>query len=170
MSHWIRRSLTGGERALAQSVFGHDIGLSSIRMVCAPWPVTRAFVPGRWFGFDWIIWPRQLYCADASEAPLALQALFVHELVHVWQAQQGTNLLLAKLRAGDSVSSYAYPLNCQNWKALNIEQQASAIEHQFRLLRGGQAPAGREFYERLCPFALSAFSGTRLEPGDGKAK
>jgi hypothetical protein len=124
-------------------------------MVSAPWPVTRAFVPGRWFGSDWIIWPRRLYCPDYSEAPLAIQALLVHELVHVWQAQQGTNLLFAKLQAGDSAASYAYPRDCQDWQALNIEQQASAIEHQFQLKRGGRAPADEDFYDRLCPFPQS---------------
>lgn len=159
----MRRPLTQGELALAQSVFGHAINLLTIRMVCAPWPVTRAFVPGRWFGRDWIIWPRRLFRPDASEAPVALQALLVHELVHVWQAQQGINLLVAKIRAGDSAASYTYPLDCRDWKTLNIEQQASAVEHRFRLQRGGQAPAAREFYDRLCPFPQAAAAISGLE-------
>lgn len=166
----MRRPLTFGEIELAKSVFGNAITLTTVRLVSAQWPISRAFVPGRWFGRDWIVWPGRLFRPDTSEAPLSLQALLVHELVHVWQAQQGTNLLVAKLRAGDSAASYAYPLDCQDWKALNIEQQASVIEHQFRLLRGGQAPADLDFYERLCPFSRTEGLSARPEPVDGWAR
>ena len=79
----------------------------------------------------------------------------MHELVHVWQAQQGVNLLLAKLRAGDRRESYVYPVDdggC-DWSALNIEQQAMAVEHAFRLAGGERAPAAAAFYRSVLPFA-----------------
>jgi len=146
------RPLTEGERALARSVFDDAIPLDRVRILAGPRPFDRAFVPGRWFGRDWIVWPSRSLPADLSQASLNLQAMFIHELVHVWQAQQGVNLLLAKLRAGDSKASYAYPLDADDWAALNIEQQAMAVEHRFRLSRGVGAPCDAAFYDRLCPF------------------
>jgi len=147
------RGLTRGEAALAVSVFGQAVALQPIRLAAAPRPLNRAFVPGRWFGRDWIVWPQASLLADISSGPLHLQATLIHELVHVWQAQQGVNLLIAKLRAGDSRASYRYPLDpACGWASLNIEQQAMAIEHRFRLSRGGAVPADRAFYDRLCPF------------------
>lgn len=149
----IARALTEGERALARSQFGEAVVLDRVRLLPSPRPFNRAFVPGRWFGRDWIVWPGLGLADDLSRGPLAVQAMLIHELVHVWQAQQGVNLLLAKLRAGDSHASYRYPLDpgC-GWEALNIEQQAMAVEHRFLLSRGGRVPADGAFYDRLCPF------------------
>ncbi len=146
------RTLTGAERALAGSVFGEALRLDTIRLMASPWPFDRAFVPGRWFGSEWIVWPRRTLPPDIGAAPLRHQALLVHELTHVWQAQQGVNLITGKLRAGDRVSSYEYPvgMDCE-WGGLNIEQQAMVVEHRFRLSRGGSVPAGPEFYNRVCP-------------------
>src|SRR5690606_29918929 len=93
------RALTEGERALAAEAFGDALTLETIRFLPAPWPFKRAFVPGRWFGRDWIVWPRLNLPSDLAAAPLRLQAMLVHELTHVWQAQQGVNLLTGKIRA-----------------------------------------------------------------------
>lgn len=146
------RRLTAGERALAEEVFGDALDLGPIRILPAPWPFARAFVPGRWFGRDWIVWPFRSLPEDFALALLHQQAVLVHELVHVWQAQQGINLLAGKLAAGDRRASYAYPLDdsCL-WEKLNIEQQAMVVEHRFRLSRGGRAPGGQAFYDRVCP-------------------
>jgi len=152
MGGTVIRPLTEGERTLARSVFDDAIPLDRVRILASPRPLDRAFVPGRWFGRDWIVWPSRSLPADLSLASLDLQATLIHELVHVWQARQGVNLLLAKLRAGDSKASYAYPLDADDWAALNIEQQAMAVEHRFRLSRGARAPCDAAFYDRLCPF------------------
>ena len=155
------RGLTRGEAALAVSVFGQAVALKTVRLIAAPRPLDRAFVPGRWLGRDWIVWPRAGLLPDISKGPLHLQATLIHELVHVWQAQQGVNLLIAKLRAGDSRASYRYPLDpACGWASLNIEQQAMAIEHRFRLSRGGVVPADRAFYDRLCPFPAGDFTNS----------
>ncbi|WP_122465488.1 hypothetical protein [Brevundimonas lutea] len=148
------RGLTSGERALAAESFGPALALDQVRLLAAPWPVVRAFVPGRWFGRDWIVWPERSLPADFTAAPLRQQAVLIHELVHVWQAQQGVNLLTGKLRAGDRPASYAYPLDdsCL-WEGLNIEQQAMVVEHRFLLSRGGRVPATQAFYDRVCPLA-----------------
>lgn len=152
------RGLTDGEAALAREAFADDLALGTIRFLTSPWPFDRAFVPGRWFGREWIVWPHRTLPADFAQAPLKLQAVFIHELVHVWQAQQGVNLLTGKVRAGDRPQSYEYPVGMDcDWGGLNIEQQAMVVEHRFRLTRGGTAPADRAFYDRVCPI------GPRLE-------
>ena len=146
------RGLTDGERALAAEAFGDALTLTTIRILPAPWPVERAFVPGRWFGRDWIVWPKQTLPSDIADAPLRLQAMLVHELTHVWQAQQGVNLLTGKIRAGDKPSSYEYPVGMDcDWGGLNIEQQAMVVEHRFRLTRGERTPGDPTFYDRVCP-------------------
>lgn len=149
------RALTPGELTLAAEVFGRALDVNRVRILRTPWPLVRAFVPGRWFGRDWIFWPTRSYHIDMSVAPLPVQATFIHELVHVWQAQQGINLLFGKLRAGDSAASYRYEVsdNC-HWDALNIEQQAMVVEHRFRLSRGMNAPADMGFYDRVCPLVV----------------
>ncbi|HYC68992.1 hypothetical protein [Brevundimonas sp.] len=146
------RPLTNGEAALAREAFGDALRCESIRFVTAPWPFDRAFVAGRWFGREWIVWPRHTLAADIAAEPLRTQAVLIHELTHVWQAQQGVNLLTGKLRAGDRPASYEYPtgMDC-SWGDLNIEQQAMVVEHRFRLLHGGAAPAPPDFYDRVCP-------------------
>ena len=146
------RSLTDGERALAAEAFGEALALDPIRLLPVPPPFDRAFVPGRWFRRDWIVWPRRTLPPDIAAAPLRLQAVLIHELTHVWQAQQGVNLLTGKLRAGDRPSSYEYPVGMDcDWGGLNIEQQAMVVEHRFRLTRGQTTPADRAFYDRVCP-------------------
>jgi len=152
------RSLTGGEKALAAEVFADDLNLDDVRILTAPWPVARAFVPGRWFGRDWVVWPRGTLVEDIAAADLNHQATFIHELVHVWQAQQGVNLVTGKLRAGDRREAYVYAASDDcTWASLNIEQQAMVVEHKFRLSRGAVAPADPAFYDRVCPI------GRRME-------
>jgi hypothetical protein len=145
------RGLTEAEAALAREVFGAALDVDPVRLWAAPWPFRRAFVAGRWFGRDWIVWPAPLP-VEIAEAPLRLQALLVHELVHVWQGQQGISLLIAKLKAGDDAAAYRYPVDdlC-DWRGLNIEQQAMVVEHRFRLSRGERTPADQVFYNRVCP-------------------
>lgn len=152
MGRSVIRALSPAEAALAREVFGRDLRLDDIRILGAPWPFTRAFVPGRWFGRDWILWPRASLTPDLAQALLRTQGVFIHELVHVWQAQNGVNLLSGKLKAGDGPGAYAYPVDdgCE-WIGLNIEQQAMVVEHRFLQTRGVRVPADRAFYERICP-------------------
>ena len=148
------RALTGGERALAGAVFADALDLDPIRLVGSPWPFDRAFVPGTIAGRQWIVWPGRGLPDDIAVAPLAVQATLIHELVHVWQAQSGVNLLFAKLRAGDGAAAYAYVVHDEcRWAGLNIEQQAMVVEHRFRRSRGLVTPGDDAFYDRVCPFA-----------------
>lgn len=136
------RRLTRAEQALGQEVFGDGLRTGRVRILALPlWD--RAFVAGP----QLIVWPAATLPADFGVAPLELQAVFVHELTHVWQAQNGVRLLRAKLRAGDSASSYAYDAaGLGDFARLNIEQQAMVVEHAFLASRGGPAPLAAELY------------------------
>jgi hypothetical protein len=146
------RPLTPGETELAREAFGEHLRYDTVRFLTSSWPFNRAFVAGRWFGRDWIVWPGRTLPSDIAAAALGVQAVLIHELTHVWQAQQGVNLLTGKLRAGDRPSSYEYPvgMDCE-WGGLNIEQQAMVVEHRFRLTRGQRTPGDQAFYDRVCP-------------------
>ncbi|MDB5445775.1 MAG: hypothetical protein JWQ97_1092 [Phenylobacterium sp.] len=146
------RCLTPGERALAQEVFGEALRLERVRILAVPlW--RRAFVAGPGL----IVWPGRALPADFALAPLRQQASFVHELTHVWQAQNGVGLLRAKLKAGDSAAAYAYDLTqgC-DFAGLNIEQQAMVVEHAFLAFRGEAAPHPAELYAQIRPAWRSA--------------
>lgn len=145
------RCLTSGERRLIAAEFGDAVDLDAVRLLKTPWPFDRAFVPGRWFGRGWILWPSRSLPQDFAAAPVALQAVLIHEMVHVWQAQTGVNLLTGKLRAGDGIKAYAYPEAPCGWEALNIEQQAMTVEHRFRAERGQRVPENATLYGDLCP-------------------
>ena len=140
----VLRRLTDGESALAREVFGAGIAPERVRILALPlW--NRAFVAGPGL----IVWPAATVRADFADpaTPLRVQAVFVHELTHVWQAQNGVRLLLAKIKAGDRDESYAYDLSGElEFPAMNIEQQAMVVEHAFLVSRGGKAPQGADLY------------------------
>ena len=145
MKPFALRRLTPAERALAAEMFGAGLDAARVRLLAVPiWP--RAFVAGAAL----IVWPARDLPADFGDAPLGAQATFVHELTHVWQAQTGMNLLLSKLRAGDSAATYAYQLTAETeFARLNIEQQAMVVEHCFLVARGQLAPCAPELYENI---------------------
>jgi hypothetical protein len=134
--------LTVHEQMLAREIFGGALDPAPVRILAIPlWK--RAFVAGPRL----IVWPATQLPRDFGDAPLALQATFVHELAHIWQAQNGVRLLRAKLKAGDSAAAYAYDLSVDpDFRTLNIEQQAMVVEHAFLASRGGQAPHPAELY------------------------
>jgi len=136
------RRLTEGERGLAAEMFGPALDARRVRILALPvW--SRAFVAGPAL----MVWPAAQAAADFSAAALGVQAVFVHELTHVWQAQQGVGLLRAKLRAGDSAASYAYDLAAgPAFPALNIEQQAMVVQDAFLSRRGQSTPHPAKLY------------------------
>src|SRR5690606_16016409 len=112
------------------------------------WP--RPFVAGSRL----MVWPARSALEDFADpgTPLSLAAVFVHELTHVWQAQNGINLLIGKLKAGDRAASYAYDLGgAPDFSRLNIEQQAMVVQHAFTLRRGGRAPYDATAYASVLP-------------------
>ena len=141
------RFLTPAERALGREVFATAVDLERVRILALPlW--RRGFVPGAGL----IVWPSAALPACFATAPLALQGAFVHELAHVWQAQHGVFLPLAKIKAGDSERAYAYELGEEtDFATLNIEQQAMVVQHAFLAARGVAAPHAAAVYARLSP-------------------
>jgi hypothetical protein len=144
MTPFTLRRLTVGERALAVEMFGQGIDAARVRLLALPiW--NRAFVAGP----SLMVWPARAAPADFSAAPLALQAVFVHELTHVWQAQRGVGLLLSKIKAGDGAAAYAYDLSAgADFTRLNIEQQAMVVQHAFESAHGLDAQHPQDVYAR----------------------
>jgi len=138
------RRLTEGERDLADEMFAGGIDAARVRIFAIPvWD--RAFVAGSRL----MVWPATGAATDFADPATSLddQATFVHELTHVWQAQHGVVLALAKIKAGDSWAAYAYDLERgPGFTAMNIEQQAMVVEDAFRLSRGGVAPHPADLY------------------------
>ena len=146
------RRLTEGEKALATAVFGSALALERVRIFALPvW--RRPFAAGPALVF----WPASVAWQDFSQAHLSLQGVLIHELTHVWQAQTGVNLALAKLRAGDGPEAYHYePRFGLGFSDLNIEQQAMAVQHAFLASRGASTPFTPEVHAAL-------LAGTPLE-------
>jgi hypothetical protein len=119
------------------------------------WTTRRPFCAGGllWPGRSLVLYPPDEARADFVEASLSEQGIFIHEMTHVWQSQQGVNLLLAKLRAGDTAASYAYDLTPEcAWDGFNIEQQAMIVQHAFLLRRGRLARHPETAYLAVLPF------------------
>jgi hypothetical protein len=142
------RGLTPAEKAVAAEVFGAGLNTDRVRIMAIPqW--RRAFVAGPGL----MVWPSATIRPDfaAPGVPLRVQGVFVHELTHVWQAQNGVWLILAKLRAGDGPGAYRYDIDGTPFAAMNIEQQAMLVEHAFLSARGAPAPHAAERYATLSP-------------------
>lgn len=139
------RRLTAGERTLAAEVFGTGLDAARVWIIANP-VFSRIFTPGSWL----IVWPATKARRDFADpaTPPREQGDLIHELTHVWQAQRGTFLLTAKLKAGDSDESYEYDLiNGPPFPELNIEQQAHVVEDAFLITRHQSVRHPRAVYE-----------------------
>jgi hypothetical protein len=135
------RKLTDGERRLSQSVFGDAIDCTRVRIIHRRWwpfqPREVAMAPT---GNIHIPPNSSLWSDDFGEASIGLQALFLHEMTHVWQAQTRGGLYLVLMR--HPFCRYSYSL--EPGRALEdygLEQQAEIVRHFF-LLRQGAGVAG----------------------------
>lgn len=148
------RGLTAGEVALARSIFGDAIDYAPVRIKrrkffpLQPKGVTMApmghlhFHPGAGH-----------YCDDFSAAALHTQAHFIHEMVHVWQAQRLGRWYLVLRR--HPWCRYDYAMR-PGWalKRYGIEQQAEIVRHAFLLRNGAQVAgvADAAVYDTVLPF------------------
>lgn len=93
------------------------------------------------------------YCEDFGKASLPRQAHFIHEMVHVWQAQQKGSWWLVLNRM--PWARYDYTLK-PGWTLdqYGIEQQAEIVKHAFLLRRGAKVEgvADERAYARLVAF------------------
>ena len=136
------RRLTDGEVRLARRVFGPAIALDRVRVHAGGFGRFAVTVGSRLF------LPAGLWREDFAGAEPVLRALFVHELVHVWQFQTRPLRTLASwARAvvtggyGPGLPAYRYSLPFGAFAALGLERQASVVEHAFLLGLGRRTPA-----------------------------
>ena len=132
------RSLATGELALVRSMFGDAIDLSRVTIRRRRWfplqPREIAMAPRGHVHFH----PRaSAYCDDFAAAPLHRQALLIHEMTHVWQAQARGTWWLVLMR--HPWCRYDYALR-PGWplERYGIEQQAEIVKHAFLLRRGAK--------------------------------
>jgi hypothetical protein len=148
------RPLTIAERALAMSVFGDAIDYDAVELRARKWlffqPRRTVMAPMGHMHFN----PAgDIYCDDFCDQPVERQALFIHEMVHVWQAQTRGRWYLVLMR--HPLCRYTYTLK-PGWplERYGIEQQAEIVRHYF-LLRQGVVVAGApgvEAYRAVLPF------------------
>ena len=146
------RPLTLPERKLAQSVFHGAIDLDAVRINNRKyWPFQPRRVTMAPNGQIWFHPKGGLYCDCFAAAPIDAQALLIHELVHVWQQQQGIFLPLAR----HPFCRYDYSLK-PGWDLTRygIEQQAEIVKHAWLLGQGYTVPGAPPLsqYESLLPF------------------
>lgn len=148
------RGLTTGEIALARSVFGDAIAYEGVRIHNRKWaffqPRHVVMAPMGHLHFH----PRgDVFCEDFCEQSLARQGLFIHELVHVWQAQTRGRWYLVMMRW--PFDRYSYSLK-PGWplSRYGLEQQAEIVRHYFLLSRGQAVPGapGLDAYRAILPF------------------
>jgi hypothetical protein len=150
----IERLLTEGERKLARSVFGDAVDYALVRIVRGKWfpfqPRNVAMAPMGNIHFH----PESpLWSEDFSAESRSLQALFLHEMTHVWQTQTRGLFYLPLMR--HPFCSYSYRLRPgRPFGRYGLEQQAEIVRDLF-LLRGGgvtRQPVRRDELEALIPF------------------
>jgi hypothetical protein len=146
------RLLTPSEIALARSVFGDAIDYAPVRLHRRKWAFfqTRRTVMAP-DGNIWFHPDGHSYCDDFCGADFDAQGLFLHEMTHVWQRQQGIFLPLRR----HPFCRYGYALKPgQPFARYGLEQQAEIVRHAF-LIREGRTVAGApplSQYQSLLPF------------------
>lgn len=143
-----------GEIALARSVFGDAIDYRRITIRRRKWfplqPRRVTMAPRGHLHFH----PESSsYCDDFSRATLARKALFIHELVHVWQVHTRGDWFLVLNR--HPWCRYDYVLK-PGWRLeqYGIEQQAMIVQHAFLLREGASVPGAPPLsqYLSILPF------------------
>jgi type VI secretion system secreted protein VgrG len=158
------RALTPGEVALARSVFGDSIDYDKVRINDRSYlpfglqPDNQAMTPNGHMYFD----PAgTLYRDDFSKADIGKQALFIHEMTHVWQHQHGVHVEADALKGlvesrGDYAEQYKYQLEPnKKFSDYNIEQQGDIARDYFYLLHGRRRDGEPDIsaYRDVLPFA-----------------
>jgi hypothetical protein len=146
------RPLTLNERGLVQSVFKRTIDIDRVRIHNRKWfwfhPARVTMAPD---GHIWFHPKTDLFCEEFCNRNMTVQALFIHEMTHVWQYQSGIFLALKR----HPFCRYDYSLK-PGWtlSRYGLEQQAEIVKHVFLLRNGvkvpGAPPLGQ--YDGVLPF------------------
>jgi hypothetical protein len=138
MNEFQYRGLTSGEIAMARPVFGDLINYAEVKIFNIPYlpwqPVNIFMAPnGNLFVHQ------KYFCPDYSKCSISLQGIFIHELAHILQFQQQTNVILkgAILQLGYYLSLKQYnPYQYQfiegkAFSSYNLEQQGDIARDIF---------------------------------------
>jgi hypothetical protein len=140
------RALTDGELAILRPIFGASIDYTVVRILDDKFtphqpqytymtPESSVYAPGVLWRDDFSVDPDPYY-----------RAVFVHELAHVWQYQNGMDMVAAGFAAFASVQGEyqrAYPYTLTPTSDLldfGMEQQASILEDWYLVRVHGYAP------------------------------
>lgn len=142
--------MSEGEIALGRDLFADEIAWAKVRVIQAPKLGFAAMVPlkhGIWFSH----WRAPEDFAKASHHE---QGWFIHELAHVWQAEHGIVLALAKLKAlrGEDYRVRLKP--GAPLAAYNIEAQAEIARFLFLARLDARVPFTRADLEAAWPARL----------------
>jgi hypothetical protein len=146
------RPLTHAEIALARSVFGDAINYAHVLIHARKWwPFQHRQMAMAPDGHLWLSPGGSIWCDDFCDHSIDRQGLFIHEMVHVWQHQQGINLILRR----HPFCRYDYTLK-PGWTLdrYGIEQQAEIVRHTFLLRAGEEVPGAPPLgqYDGILPF------------------
>ena len=156
------RRLTEGEIALARTVFGDLIDYPRVRLG-----------EGGLGGFAFVVgsrvtFPNGALAPDLSGCDLNTRAWLIHELTHVWQFQTVPLRTLASWARtaaaggyGPGLPGYAYNLPLGPFSAYGLEQQASIVEHAYRLREGGAVPQPAVYADYQARTPLPGFCDTQ---------
>jgi hypothetical protein len=148
------RGLTKGERELAFSMFRGAIHYDDVQVKREKWfPFQPANILMAPCGHLHVHPQSPLWSEDYSRERLGLQALFLHEMTHVWQSQLRGKYYLPLMR--HPFCHYDYKLvPGRPYERYGLEQQAEIVRHAFLARLGapanGAPPAAA--LEALLPF------------------
>jgi hypothetical protein len=150
----ISRPLTQSEKDLANSVYRNAIDLGQVTVERRKWfPLQPRNVLMAPCGHVHVHPKSHLWSEDYSREHLGLQGLFLHELCHVWQAQQRGRYYLPLMR--HPFCTYHYTIR-PGWKLerYGLEQQAEIVRHVFLLRNRYRLPGAPplEQLETILPF------------------
>ncbi|MFZ4832667.1 type IV secretion protein Rhs [Rouxiella sp. Mn2063] len=137
------RLMTPGEISMAQEIYKGAIEYYKV------WVHKGSYLP---FGLQnkkqamtpsGEIYFRDDYTPDFSSAAIRLKHIFIHELAHVWQRQQGMNVKTIGLFSW--AADYDYKLENRSLSSYGMEQQAQIIADYFLLTQ----PNGRASWDDL---------------------
>ena len=125
-----KRLLSSAEKQLARSIFGSALEFDDIYIIAHRLVLKHfAISPNGNIYFNIANWSE-----DFTHESLFKQSWFIHELVHVWQFQQGIKLL----RKGFFDRKYRYALQQgKSFFQYGIEQQAQMVQDYFIRLHTG---------------------------------
>ena len=133
-------------------MFGDAIDYAPVRLHNRKWaffqPRTTVMAPD---GHIWFHPKGDAYCDDFCGRNIDAQWLFIHEMTHVWQRQQGVYLPLKR----HPFCRYGYAIKPgQRFEKYGLEQQAEIVRHAFLIREGRTVPGAPPLdrYRSILPF------------------